>query len=359
MILFFPLVFLFSFIYLAFYLRICFHRALSPKQKNPSVTVLIVFRNEASNLRKYLEKIIRQKYHCFELILIDDGSTDESYSLIEQFCQGHKHIHLYSNENKKRAGKREAILLGIQKANHEWILFTDADCEPQSNLWIEKMVNQIKNDQTEIVLGCSPVNYKKNASVLLASSENLMTAVSFVAAGLWRIPYMGLGRNMMVKKSVLRNHLHFYSDENSDSGDDDLLINRIATNKNTELCLDSDSIMWTNAPESFIAYYNQKIRHYQVSVFYKIKNKIFLLANQMLVPMHWIAFALIIFTKQYQFFFFFAFFYLIWALFLYYFKKKILSQIPLAFIILFHLLQPFYYAIFVFSFLIKIKYTWK
>lgn len=82
----------------------------------------------AYNAEKYIEKsigsLIRQTYRQLEIILIDDGSTDNTGQIMEKIAKEDKRIRVFHQENK---GVSAARNLGIRKANGEWISFLDAD----------------------------------------------------------------------------------------------------------------------------------------------------------------------------------------------------------------------------------------
>jgi glycosyltransferase involved in cell wall biosynthesis len=94
-------------------------------------SVIIPFRNESENLPDLLKSIASLKYpkHLFEIILVDDASKDNSVELIMKFLSSVKYdIKVISNNRTTNSPKKDAITLAINKAKHEWIITTDADC---------------------------------------------------------------------------------------------------------------------------------------------------------------------------------------------------------------------------------------
>lgn len=93
----------------------------------PYISVVIPVFNGERTIGSCLESIIRSKYPNtqFEIIIVDNGSTDKTINIIEDFKSSNNHIKLYTEKIKNAYRARN---LGIQKANGKIIVFTDADC---------------------------------------------------------------------------------------------------------------------------------------------------------------------------------------------------------------------------------------
>ena len=105
------------------------------------VSVIICARNEEKNLEKNLPLILEQKYADFEVIVVNDCSGDDSHMILRGFSSLYPRLKVVTiNEHERfKHGKKFAVSLGIKAARNEFLLFTDADCEPASDLWIENM----------------------------------------------------------------------------------------------------------------------------------------------------------------------------------------------------------------------------
>lgn len=91
----------------------------------PLITVVITTHNYAGYLPKAIESIINQTYKNFEIIVVDDGSTDNTKSIIDQY----QFVTYLYQENKGVSAARNA---GIAKAKGNYLVFLDADD------WLEK-----------------------------------------------------------------------------------------------------------------------------------------------------------------------------------------------------------------------------
>ncbi|MFZ4375972.1 MAG: glycosyltransferase [Saprospiraceae bacterium] len=242
-------------------------KSIIPKKLVP-FSVIISARNEARNLIEYLPSILEQDYPTYEIIVIDDDSTDDSAEILNHFKVQYAHLHIIKIEHKKSAGKKEGLQQGIMNAKYEWLVFTDADCYPKSDQWLRKMASKC-TEKTEIILGYSP--YRKENGLLndFIRYETFMTAVIYGTFTLSGMPYMGVGRNMAYKKSTFLTTVNKEKFEKTASGDDDLAINAMATSHNTALQFEEKARVISLPKTTFSDFIQQKTRHLAPSTHYK------------------------------------------------------------------------------------------
>ena len=95
-------------------------------------------------LCEWIAKVMQKNNFSYEVLLIDDGSKDNSYNLITQFIQNFKtnnRIKIKVIKSKRNLGKGSALKLGVKKAKHSWILTTDIDMSVslfQFSNWVKK-----------------------------------------------------------------------------------------------------------------------------------------------------------------------------------------------------------------------------
>ncbi len=91
---------------------------------NKNITIIIPLYNKEKYIYKCLNSILLQSYGFYEVLIIDDGSTDNSAKVCEEFCSKDKRFKYFSKEN---GGVSSARNLGIEKAKYDYIVFVDAD----------------------------------------------------------------------------------------------------------------------------------------------------------------------------------------------------------------------------------------
>jgi glycosyltransferase involved in cell wall biosynthesis len=267
------------------------------------VSIIICAKNESENIKKFLPKIIAQNYPSFEIVLINDASNDNTLEVMESFSSNNKNIRIVNVKNIEAfwGNKKYALTLGIKVAKYDYLLFTDADCMPISDNWINEMCAQFNNTKS-IVLGYGA--YKKvKKSILnkLIRYETLMTAINYFSFAKIGIPYMGVGRNLAYSKNEFFDNNGFMSHMRIRSGDDDLFINEAASSQNVSICTSKDSFTQSIPKTNFKDWLNQKRRHISTAKHYKKKHKILLALLYITQLLFWVlASILFIFSFNWQ-----------------------------------------------------------
>ena len=248
-----------------------------PGYARKPISVIICARNEAENLAKYLPAVLQQDYPNFEVIVVNDRSWDGTREVLEEFTSLYPQLRIVTVAEGEKfiAGKKFAVTMGIKAAVHEWLVFTDADCEPASPNWLMGM-QQPDDEKIDIVLGYSPYLRRRGLLNSLIRFETFFTAVNYLSFALKGMPYMGVGRNMAYKKSLFFKNKGFASHMHIPSGDDDLFVNAHATPYNTVIRMNRHTHVWSVPNTSFSGYLKQKKRHFGAGKLYKPKHKIVL-----------------------------------------------------------------------------------
>ncbi len=103
------------------------------QMKEPTVSIIVPARNEEDNITRCITSLLEQDYSQFEVVAVDDGSTDGTGRLLDELAHTHPQgnrlwvLRLRDELPTGWAGKPHALHMGIQEAQGEWLLFTDAD----------------------------------------------------------------------------------------------------------------------------------------------------------------------------------------------------------------------------------------
>lgn len=242
----------------------------------PPVSVIICARNEYENLQDYLAVILSQDYPCYEVIVVDDSSDDETDLLLERLSRQHANLyHTFVPRGARiLSSKKLALTIGIKAAKYEHLLLTDADCRPESKNWIREMMQGFANENTEVVVGFSPYFEKKGLLNHIISYDTLFSGLQYMGMARSGHPYMGVGRNLAYKRSTFFNIGGFKTLINNLAGDDDLFVNRVATRKNTTVVCNKDSLVWSQPKTTWHEWLHQKHRHLSVSPKYRFGSKL-------------------------------------------------------------------------------------
>jgi len=262
-------------IYLSIFTRVPSYKSPDKRRKKTGVSVIICARNEAENLEKNLPKFLSQDYPDYEVIVVNDCSTDHTEEVLMDLKALHPHFRYTTiqKDNKFTHGKKLAITVGIKAAKNDYLLFSDADCYPESNNWITKLSRHFSKEK-EIILGVGKYERKKGLLNILVRYETLFTAMLYLSFALKGKAYMGVGRNMAYKKEVFYRHKGFASHLKLLSGDDDLFVNEATNRSNTTVEIDPDSFTISEAPQNFSEWFKQKKRHLSTGKYYKRSSKL-------------------------------------------------------------------------------------
>lgn len=101
--------------------------------QEPLISIIVPARNEERNIQRCVQSLLEQDYANYEVIVVDDGSTDRTGVILDELAHSHpngKHLWVLRLRDELPAGwagKPHAIHSGVQEARGDWFLFTDAD----------------------------------------------------------------------------------------------------------------------------------------------------------------------------------------------------------------------------------------
>ncbi len=266
-------IWLFATVILVSYYLFVFGKLLKVKSigKNviqPPVSIVVCSKNNYNGLQKLIPLLLNQKYKEFEIVIVNDHSTDETERFLTQINSSKlKVVHFY--DEKKYEGKKEALSIGIKNAKYDWILLTDSDCYPQSEYWVLSMMNAQNNQNNDVVLGIGYYEQKKGVLNKIIQYDTLLIVIQYLSFAKINQAYMGVGRNLAYKKSIFDAVNGFKKHEQITSGDDDLFIQTLPENANIGIQLDMFASTISEPKNTFIEWLNQKSRHLSTGFKYK------------------------------------------------------------------------------------------
>ena len=133
---------------------------------SPLVSVIVPVYNVEKYLEKCLDSITRQTYENLEIILVDDGSTDDSGRMIDEYKKGTKDKRIRII-HKKNGGLSSARNAGLELMKGEWVVFVDSD-DYISRDFVETLYNLAIKNNAEIAT-CSFESFSDDGSILKKS----------------------------------------------------------------------------------------------------------------------------------------------------------------------------------------------
>jgi cellulose synthase/poly-beta-1,6-N-acetylglucosamine synthase-like glycosyltransferase len=279
-----------SFYYLLVHSGLVMGRKRAPSAPNPEqpfVSVIVAARNEQATIGKVLQCLSYQTYPNFEVIIINDRSSDRTGHIIAELCLHNPAFHLV--DLTKNAGdmpaKKNALRSGIQVSKGEILCFTDADCFPPP-AWIEELVKQFQPD-VGLAAGYSPYrmpsgellkrNFFTNSLFTFIAYEEFRAALWSAGAIGWSLGWLCTGRNLAYRRTVYDEVGGFEQIKHSISGDDDLFLQlvRRETQWKIRYLQTTLSFVPTLPPSDFSAFIEQRKRHFSASKYFTLPMKLF------------------------------------------------------------------------------------
>lgn len=173
---------------------------------NPLVTVIIPAYNTEKYINKCLMSVLHQTHGNIEVIVVDDGSQDALYKVVEKYVVMDDRVELIRQDNKGAAGARNT---GLKKAKGDYIFFLDSDDWIETNT-IELLVKKAQTQNSDIVMPDRytkvKLNGKKSVEYLFIDYERYDTIPDFVVniiigqGRAWRVT------SVLYRADIIRNH---------------------------------------------------------------------------------------------------------------------------------------------------------
>ena len=193
------------------------------------LSVIVPVYNAGEYLRKCLDSIISQTYQNLEIIVINDGSKDNSIDIIKEYEKKDTRIVFINQKNKGLPATRK---VGVENAKGKYIAFVDQDDYIENNAYDVCMKNIFDNDI--LIFGVSSDFEKENYSIEL-KTKNLDDKNALIkemlANGIFNFAW-----NKIYKTSLLKNHDYFPIGFNQ--GEDLLLNCKVFKEANKIICIE-------------------------------------------------------------------------------------------------------------------------
>ncbi|PHM47194.1 glycosyltransferase family 2 protein [Xenorhabdus miraniensis] len=182
--------------------------------KNSLVSIIIPAFNVERLITKTINSVLNQTYNNIQIVIINDGSNDNTLKIIEKLANKYKNIVFFSQENK---GISSARNLGLRKATGDYISFLDSDDVIEPN-FVECMLSKSREDDCNIVF-CLNKTIDKFNNVILSKNY---TDINEVALNYINFDYFDICCLFIKRNFILDNNIYF--NENLIVGEDVLFI---------------------------------------------------------------------------------------------------------------------------------------
>ena len=205
----------------------------------PPVSVVLCATNEYKGLKRMLPALLTQDYPCYEVVVVNDRSEDNSEILLRALQEQHPHLQVRTTSTDDRFGRSPSLALGmaIRAAQYDVVLCIEADCLIKDALWIRSMAAPYGGD-TEIVLGYT-THYKCS---VWTRSDFLQHALHFLGRAAVGRPYSGVGSNLLFKKSLFYDNNGFNVRLTREHAQIRVFIGEVANRNNCCICTHASGV---------------------------------------------------------------------------------------------------------------------
>jgi len=185
-----------------------------------TVSVVIPYYNSEKAIIRALDSVTVQTYRDIEIILVDDGSTDTSHSLVEKYINTHPG-HIFTHIHQPNSGPSKARNMGVAKACGEYIGFLDSD-DSWHKEKLQIQVEFMEKNKNIVILGCD-----YNAVLDNTTIPNSKDTGNFIKVGFYRRLFKNylFTRTVLIRKEVFEEFHGF--NEQQRYAEDTLLFLRI------------------------------------------------------------------------------------------------------------------------------------
>lgn len=214
------------------------------EEQLPSISVVVYAHNDAASLEQLLPLMLEQDYKRYEVIVVDDGSYDDSRDVVSEMMQSYGNLRLSFSPDDTRSLSRKklSLMIGIKAAKGDIIVTTNANCRVMSNQWLRLLARNFVAG-IDVVLGYSHYHYSrdKKPGRYYRIYDTAVTARQWVLSAVDGVPYRGVSDNLAYRRQVFFDNAGFSGSIDLRWGDDDVYVSQIANGGNTRLELSPGS----------------------------------------------------------------------------------------------------------------------
>jgi poly-beta-1,6-N-acetyl-D-glucosamine synthase len=231
-------------------------RQVSNGKKSWRISVVVPVRNEQLRIDALLESLRIQQYKNFEIIVVDDHSTDETAVILKKARLANLRILQNSGH-----GKKAAITTGVIQAEGELIVTTDGDCVVPLK-WLATVNETFQDPEVSFAFGPVALVNPRSFFTDLQAIEFASLIGSAASTAAFSLPTMCNGANLAYRRQTFMEVGGYESNEHIASGDDEFLMRKVIEKHpdGVRCMLDKSCVVETFAETSVRTFFKQRIR---------------------------------------------------------------------------------------------------
>ena len=214
----------------------------------PRITVLVLANNNAQALDANLSIILTQDYvPGYEVIVVGEKGDLPTEAVVEQYAhRGHLYATYIPHRSLFMSKSKLAVALGVKAAHNEWIVMVNAECRPQSDVWLKTLASRMDSD-ANLVMGYS--NYDSEARGYYRFAR-LRTMCYMLRRAVGSVAYRTNGTNIAFRRSEFIAQEGYRGNLQLVNGEYDFIINKYAQPGQTRVVTAEDAWIREDSPTS-------------------------------------------------------------------------------------------------------------
>ena len=214
----------------------------------PRITVLVLANNNAQALDANLSIILTQDYAPgYEVIVVGEKGDLPTEAVVEQYAhRGHLYATYIPHRSLFMSKSKLAVALGVKAAHNEWIVMVNAECRPQSDVWLKTLASRMDSD-ANLVMGYS--NYDSEARGYYRFAR-LRTMCYMLRRAVSSVAYRTNGTNIAFRRSEFIAQEGYRGNLQLVNGEYDFIINKYAQPGQTRVVTAEDAWIREDSPTS-------------------------------------------------------------------------------------------------------------
>ena len=230
--LFFGLAFLVQLVYIILLIKFIF----SDKQKNkepnlPSVSIVVTSRNYVEQLQKLLPTLLSQDYPDFEVVVVDDCSTDGTDWLLAEMKISHGNLKTTRIIQETDFPNALAITIGVRASTKDWLVYLSPLCHVKDNQWLRNYAQRLEPGK-EASIAYMHNNDATGSYKSWIRFENFISYLLSGAGKPWGVAMPVFEFNIAYRREKFLELRGFAAVLDSPFSENELFINKIASRKN-------------------------------------------------------------------------------------------------------------------------------